>query len=136
MNLESPCIETTGTRRPDGYGVTQVTIGKGSRVVIYAHRLAFERAWGIPIPPGMVVRHTCDNPPCVNPLHLQLGTHADNNRDQVERGRHGREGATHCCSGLHEWAPENIYTSPSGVSQCRPCHRERQRERLARQRAS
>jgi DNA-binding CsgD family transcriptional regulator len=39
------------------------------------------------IPPGMVVRHTCDNHECLNPEHLLLGTHKDNMQDAKERGR-------------------------------------------------
>jgi hypothetical protein len=52
----------------------------------YAHRWAWEQAYG-PIPPGMMVLHRCDNPPCVRLEHLFLGTHADNMRDASEKGR-------------------------------------------------
>ncbi|MDP9474817.1 MAG: HNH endonuclease [Actinomycetota bacterium] len=46
----------------------------------------YEVTFGV-IPPGQVVRHRCDNPPCCRPEHLQLGTHSDNSRDAVDRGR-------------------------------------------------
>jgi hypothetical protein len=52
----------------------------------YAHRVAWELTYG-PIPDGLVVRHQCDNPRCVRPEHLLLGTHLDNVQDRVNRGR-------------------------------------------------
>ena len=64
-----------------------------------AHRVAYELAYG-PIPVGMVVRHTCDNPPCVNPDHLILGTSADNTGDARQRGRM-------CCGVKHPKAKLN-----------------------------
>ena len=65
----------------DGYG--RFGIGQ---IAHRAHRVAYE-LYVDQIPDGLLVRHTCDNPCCVNPLHLEVGTVADNSRDMVVRGR-------------------------------------------------
>jgi len=85
MPLPTPCLEWhLPGRTPDGYGFK--TINKRRRL---AHRVAYCKANGLPLEAidGKVVRHMCDNPSCVNPEHLELGTHADNMRDKVLRGR-------------------------------------------------
>lgn len=73
---QSGCWEWQGGKCK-GYGVIG---GRG------AHRVFYERYNG-PIPPGLLVRHTCDNPGCVNPDHLELGTKQDNADDMKDRGR-------------------------------------------------
>ena len=50
------------------------------------HRFSYMAFYG-PIPPDLVIRHTCDNPKCVNPYHLETGTHQDNMRDKLLRNR-------------------------------------------------
>jgi hypothetical protein len=52
----------------------------------FAHRLIYEECFG-EIPKGQVVRHKCDNPACLNPEHLELGTQTDNVADMYKRNR-------------------------------------------------
>ena len=78
---EAGCWEWVGSRTPKGYGKVHFK-GRTKR----AHRISYELAHG-PIPNGLTVCHTCDNPPCINPAHLFLGTNADNRRDMMAKGR-------------------------------------------------
>lgn len=58
----------------------------GTKAQQYTHRVMWEHLNG-PVPPGLVVMHTCDNRACCNPDHLTLGTQADNVRDMMAKGR-------------------------------------------------
>jgi hypothetical protein len=66
-----------------GYGKFRID----RNTIINAHKMAYILSKG-EVPPGLVVRHKCDNPACCNPDHLELGTMLDNTRDQFARGRH------------------------------------------------
>lgn len=90
------CWEWHGTKNEHGYGL--VNLHRAGLHQARAHRLMYERFVG-PIPDGLMIRHKCDNPPCVNPDHLVPGTQQDNMNDMVARGRHERHGATECRNG-------------------------------------
>lgn len=79
---KGPCWVWTAATNEKGYGAFAPSSGRR----VLAHRYAYETFVG-PIPDGLVVKHSCDNPPCVNPLHLSTGTQAENLAEAVARGR-------------------------------------------------
>lgn len=81
VDTSGDCWVWKGGRSPSGYGMFTV-----KRRNTRAHRVSYMIAHG-PIPDGMCVLHRCDNPPCINPKHLFLGTDLDNVRDRDAKGR-------------------------------------------------
>ena len=122
---DNECWEWQAYTDKNGYGQFQ------SRS---AHRCSYSMCNG-DIPDGLIVRHKCDNPPCVNPNHLLLGTTADNVRDRDSRGRNGHTNKTHCKNG-HEFTKENTFLKVRkgrGITRgCRECKRKIDRQRYIR----
>lgn len=76
------CWNWTASKTSDGYG----RVGDRNKKLKLAHRVSYELHCGA-IPDGLHVLHRCDNPACVNPSHLFLGTNIDNINDKVSKGR-------------------------------------------------
>jgi len=120
VDMSGACWPWRGPSNPRGYGRLRFE-GRKS----YVHRAVYETFFG-PIPAGLVVMHVCDNPKCVRPSHLRVGTQIENMRDMAMKGRgrksnpSSREQSATCRNG-HEYAPLNIYRDGKGKRRCRIC---------------
>lgn len=81
------CWIWTAGRLRHGYGAFNISTGKRSGKTVSAHRMALALSLGHEIPSDRMVLHSCDNPPCVNPAHLRMGTCAENHEDAKSRNR-------------------------------------------------
>lgn len=106
MTEPAGCWIWMAARDANGYG----SFKRNGRSVL-AHRFAYEMENGS-IPPGKVVRHTCDMRECCNPAHLVLGSHADNVADRVARNRSAR-GSNNGRAKVNERIVEIIRASPA-----------------------
>lgn len=125
---DSGCWEWTGYRGARGYGKMSY-LGQKS---LYVHRMSYFAFTGTN-PGKLDVCHTCDNPPCCNPLHLFLGTARDNAIDMVIKKRSYvafEKEKTHCIRG-HLLQGENLYINKKSLRrQCRECLRISYRKKM------
>lgn len=104
--------------------------GYGRYSDILAHRFAWMAVHGEVLAEETVVRHRCDNPPCVNPAHLVAGTQAENMQDVVQRT------FAAACKNGHPRRPETTAVTRKGHRRCIICDRLQQRARHARRKAA
>lgn len=127
---EDECWIWLGAHDGRGYGTLYVN-GRNRR----ATQISIEIATNLPFPAGKLACHHCDNPPCVNPKHLFVGSMKDNMRDCIAKGRfiqppiHKRgynRLKTHCKRG-HPLSGENLIRTRQGRRSCKQCMRASQR---------
>ena len=121
VNKTDKCWIWQGSKTTLGYG--NVYLGgysEGKHKTMYAHRYSFELAYGY-LPE--VVMHKCDNPPCVNPDHLEAGNRDTNNKDMIAKGRHGHQKRVECRRG-HPYT-DGSYYQYGNRRLCKQCISER-----------
>jgi hypothetical protein len=127
------CWPWIGARNSSGYGSfasNHPDCGTG------AHRFSYVLAHPGESIGGRDCLHSCDNPPCVNPAHLGLGTRAENMAEMAARARHPRYHRTHCARG-HELTPDTAMRRGSRLQrlECRLCRAKSSRGQWQRHKA-
>jgi hypothetical protein len=141
IDAPDKCWPWQGAYQEYGYG----RIGVRTGFTDGAHRVSYQLHKGA-IPEGLYVLHDCDNPACVNPKHLRLGTHQDNMDDMVARRRHlagnrrsadARREARLSCKNGHPYADGDfriVEGNGKKVRRCRVCERQWARDAVVRRR--
>lgn len=80
------CWDWCGVKTYRNYGRILIRKSDGLYKNYMAHRISYEIHIG-PIPAGLIIMHSCDNPPCSNPKHLIAGTKFENTKDCISKGR-------------------------------------------------
>lgn len=116
------CWNWTGCRNNRGYGKMHYR-GKNQ----YVHRLSASFYLRYDLKSKLQVLHRCDNPACFNPKHLFIGTHADNMRDCVKKGRHDGPKPWEKCKLGHPMNGPNLRITAKGKRVCVACRDRRNR---------
>lgn len=129
ITTDRGCMEWQGWRNRKGYGEIGMKDSSNAR----CHRVVYKAVRG-EVPADWDVCHTCDNPPCVNPLHLFAAPRSVNVQDMraKKRGNHQKQTA---CKWGHDFTPENTYVDSRNFRQCRTCIKGWQRKKYQKKRA-
>lgn len=128
INKTGTCWVWLASKKSDGYGNFYSNL-KGVNKNISAPRFSWIFHFGS-IQKDICVLHKCDNPSCVNPEHLFLGTHTDNMRDKMKKGRHkSTKSSSKYCKRGHEFTIKNTYLTKDDGRHCKKCRADRERAR-------
>lgn len=125
---DNHCWVFKGYKTPQGYG--KIRSKRFFPKESLAHRISYLLNSVFTLPSELCVLHKCDNPPCINPDHLFIGTRDLNNKDRATKGRTitPTMNLTHCKRG-HEFTKENTIIRNTGTRLCRTCNNNSARRR-------